>query len=161
MLVECLQPDTRIQQDQALTGYWVSKHLEPYSIDPALGGGKTTYGSGYLLKLESNGQVTSLGADFYWENDSLYQGGEPGMTLKIGKWIKEKQGLLLYQRLASKTIMLTSDRIGQQETDTISVLSDSSMVHKQDTLVFVKRPSNDLEQFIERIVTFHKNKNGS
>jgi hypothetical protein len=161
VLVGCLQPDTRIKQDQALTGYWVSKHLEPYSIDPALGGGKTTYGSGYLLKLDSNGQVTSLGADFYWENDSLYQGGEPGMTLKIGDWKKEQQSLILKQRLASKTIMLTSDRFGQPEADTISVLSDSSMIHRQDTLVFVKKPSTDLKQFIKRIVTFHKSKNGS
>lgn len=156
-----MQSDTRDQRDLALTGYWVSKHLEPYSIDSAFGGGKTTYGSGYLLKLGYNGQATSLGADFYWENDSLYQGGEPGLTLKIGDWKKEHQSLLLKQRLASKTIMLISDRIGQLETDSITVLSDSSMIRKQDTLIFVTKPSDDLKQFIEKIVTFHKNKNGS
>jgi hypothetical protein len=144
-----------------MTGYWVSKHLETYPIDSALGGVKTTYGSGYLLKLDSNGQATLLGADFYWDSDSLYHGGEPGMTLKIGDWKKEQQRLLINQRLASKTIMLTSDRIGQRDTDSVLVLNDSSMIYRQDTLVFVKKPSNDLEQFIERIVLFHKNRNGS
>ncbi len=156
-----MQPDTKTQKDQALTGYWVSKHLESYSIDSALGGGLTMYGSGYFLKLDSNGWVTSFGADFYWDNDSLYQGGEPGITLKIGDWRREHKSLLLNQRLASKTIMLTSDRIGQLETDSVKVLSDSLLIHKQDTLILVKKPSRDLEQFIEKIVTFHKNKNGS
>ena len=145
----------------ALTGYWLSKNLEHYAIDPTLGGGQTIYGSGYLLKLDSTGEVTSLGADFRWENDSLYQGGEPGMTLRIGEWHQKDQSLLLNQKLISKTFMLTNERIGQLEADSVSVQSDSILIHRQDTLILVKKPSKELEEFVQRIVKFHKRKNGS
>ena len=160
-LVSCSQQDTKSQKVMALTGYWLSKNLEHYAIDSALGGGQTIYGSGYLLKLDSTGVVTSLGADFRWENDSLYQGGEPGMTLRIGGWQQKDQSLLLNQQLVSKTFMLTSERIGQLETDSFFVQSDSTLIHRLDTLIFVKRPSKELEEFVQRIVTYHKSKKGS
>ena len=145
----------------ALTGFWVTKNLEHYAMDSSLGGGQTIYGSGYLLKLDSNGQVASLGADFRWEKDSLYQGGEPGMTLKIGEWNQKGQSLLLSQQLVSKTFLLSGERIGQLEADSVFVQSDSTLIHGQDTLIFVKKPSKELVEFVKRIVTFHKSKNGS
>lgn len=84
----CSHPDKGNLIDHKISGYWVSRHLEPYAMDASLGGGQTLYGSGYLLVLDSNNKMASLGADYYWNNDSLYQGGEPGMTVKLvsGKW---------------------------------------------------------------------------
>lgn len=157
----CFQSDTKSHKQDTFQGYWVSKNFEYYDIDTALGGGLTMYGSGYLLKLDSNGQATSLGADYYWKSDSLFQGGEPGMTLKIGQWHTNGKFLFLKQKLASKTIMLTSDHIGQTEIDSFLVQGDSSMIHGRDTLIFVTKPSRDLEKFLENLVTFHRKKSGS
>lgn len=158
--LSCSRVDTKSHADLSLTGFWVSKNLEHYSIDSAVGGGQTIYGSGYLLKLDSNGVVTSLSADFRWENDSLYQGGEPGMTLRIGQWQLKDKSILLNQRLVFKTIMLTSDRIGQLEVDSVSVNSEKTLIYRQDTLIKVKTASKELETFIEGMVTFYKNRNG-
>jgi hypothetical protein len=161
VLIACWQPGNSKQHDPGMTGYWISKNLEPYSVDSAFGGGKTIYGAGYLLKLDTNGQAVSLGADFYWKDDSLYKGGEPGMTLKIGNWHKEENILLLNQRLASRTFMRTGDRIGQIETDSVNVFVGRNLIHGQDTLISVKKLSIDLKEFVETLVTFHKENVGS
>ena len=156
--VTCFQSGTKNQRSNIFPGYWVSKNLGHYSVDSSLGGGQTIYGSGYLLKLDSNGQATSLGADFYWKNDSLFQGGEPGITLKIGNWESRGQLLLLQQKLISKSFILPSDRIGRSEVDTVFLEPNSSMIYGQDTLILVKKPSRELQLFVDKISL---NKNGS
>src|SRR5687767_7857363 len=85
-LVGCTQTETRQQNSKTLDRYWISHHLEHYTLDSSIGGGQTVYGAGFLLRLDTNGQAASLGADFYWKKDSLYRGGEPGMSVKLGDW---------------------------------------------------------------------------
>lgn len=155
-----MQTETEQQGSRPLKRYWISKHLDPYTV-PAFGGGQTIYGSGFLLRVDTNGQVISLGADFYWKSDSLYQGGEPGMTLKFGKWHRMNQDLIVNQKLLAKDIMLTSDKIGQLELDSIQIQGDSLLIRKRDTLIPVKNPSRELELLLDGMTTFHKDKIGS
>jgi len=141
--------------DNAVVGYWVSHKLIPYEIDARLGGGQTKYGSGYLLRLDKDGQAVSLGGDFYWDNDSLFQGGEPGITLKIGKWRIENGVVYLDQILSLKSVMLISDRIGQPELDTIRLVNNKILVRKLDTLIYVKNPSRELDSLTSNLAFFH------
>ena len=62
-----------------------------------MGGGKTIYGSAYLIRLDSNHKVNFLTADLYWKDDSLYLGGEPGIIMKSGNWNVEDSNVLLLQ----------------------------------------------------------------
>ena len=151
----CTQRDSVQQIDRPFERYWISKHLDYYSVDTAIGGGKTIYGSAFLLRLDSNGQATSLGADFYWKNDSLYQGGEPGMTVKTGSWHRSDQTLALKQALVVKTIMRAGDRIGQLELDTIYIEANGLFLRKSDTLVPVTKPSTELQSFHKTIIDFN------
>ncbi len=151
-LVGCVPTEIMRQDNRPLNRYWVSKSLEPYVIDSALGGGHTMYGSGFLLRIDTNRQVAYLGADFYWENDSLYQGGEPGITLKYGNWKQRDKTLLLQQKLLAKDIMLTSDRIGQLELDSVKIQGDSILIYRRDTLVPVITPSKELEALLNGII---------
>jgi hypothetical protein len=160
-LVSCIQTETKHQEITPLQRYWISKHLASYTIDSALGGGQTMYGSGFLLRIDSTRQVAYLGADFYWKNDSLYQGGEPGMTLKFGNWRRRNQTLMLHQKLLAKDIMLTSDKIGQLELDSVRIEGESFLIRNRDTLIPVKTPSKELEMLLDGMITFHKNRNGS
>lgn len=160
-LLACNRQETKQKENEHLNRYWVSKHLEPYTIDSAVGGGQTMYGSGFLLRLDSNGQAVSLGADYIWMNDSLYQRGEPGMSIKYGSWEVSEQRLFLNQKLLYKMIMHTSDKIGQTELDTLMLRGDSLLIHKTDTLTPVKKPSNELELLLNGIINYHSKKNGS
>lgn len=157
-LVACFPPEIKQKEAQPLNRYWISKHFEYYDIDSLFGGGQTMYGSAFLLRLENSGQVASLGADFYWKNDSLYQGGEPGMTVRIGNWLQRNQNLILNQKLVARTIMLTSDRIGQLEVDTITLQGDSLLIRRSDTLIPVKKPSMEIDLLLNNLYNFHKNK---
>lgn len=57
--------------------------------------------------------------------------------------------------------MLTSDRIGRTEVDSLLLQRDSSMIHGRDTLIFVTKPSKELEQLREKLVTYNRSRNGS
>lgn len=72
----------------------------------------------------------------------------------------EHQNLLLNQKLISKTIMRTGDRIGQLENDTVVRLNESTMLHMKDTLILVKKPSNELKHLINQFLTFYNAKAG-
>ena len=152
-LVACLQRDTTYNGVNPLEKYWISKTLDDYPVDSALGGGQTIYGSGHLIVLDSNSQSMSLGADFYWENDSLYHGGEPGMTLKMGRWQLNDGFVTLYQKLVLKTFMLSGEVIGQSEVDTITLKGNGQLIYKYDTLIPLLKQSNELELLLNKLKT--------
>ena len=77
------------------------------------------------------------------------------MTIKFGKWQWKNQGLILNQKLLAKDFMLTSDRIGQIEVDTLMLRGDSLLIYKRDTLFPVSRPSTELELLLNGRIAFH------
>jgi hypothetical protein len=130
--------------------YWISKVFDYYEIDSALGGGKTIYGSASLIRLDSNHKVNLLTADFYWKDDSLYLGGEPGIIMKSGTWNVKDTNVLLSQKLIQKTFKFTGERIGQVESDTLKIPADSILRYNSDTLIPLNKPSSELKAFMER-----------
>lgn len=115
-----------------------------------MGGGKTVYGSAYLIRLDTNHKVNFLTADFYWKDDSLYLGGEPGIMMKSGDWDIKGSNLLLSQKLVAKTFLMPNDHIGQAEVDTFKISKDGTLTYKGDTLLPLKKPSSELKSFLDR-----------
>jgi hypothetical protein len=150
LTIACTQGRQSYDRTRLKSNYWISKQFDHYVIDSAFGGGKTIYGSAYLLNLESNQKVNFLSADFYWEKDSLYLGGEPGRTMKSGFWSRQNNNLVLEQKLISKMIMLTSDSIGKVESETLKIVGDSSLIYKRDTLIPLSMPSSELKTLMQR-----------
>jgi hypothetical protein len=129
------------------SNYWISEKFDYYPKD-SITGIELMYGSAYFLNLNSNQEVRFLSGDFYWKNDSLYQGGEPGITLKAGNWKVKDSLLILSQKLIERTIMRISDTIGQIETDTLRFVGDSIIIYRRSRLVPVKKVSKELKEFM-------------
>ena len=124
--------------------YWVSKYFEYYEIDSSVGNEKLFYSSALLLKLDSNKKVNFLSSNFYWNNDSLYLGSEPGRIMKSGSWELKDNEIVLHQNLLYKERMLTGDSVGQPESDTLKLEGDSLLIYKNDTLIPLTKPSQGL-----------------
>lgn len=144
VLVCCTPTELKQQEDLPFQRLWISKHLIPYRIDD----GKTMYGSGYLLRLEPDSSAALLGADFYWKNDSLYQGGEPGRMVKTGTWNRRNQTLLLNLKLLEAGMKLPGIEIGQLQLDTLRMLNKNLFLYKEDTLIPVTKLSRRLEEML-------------
>ncbi|RYE28863.1 MAG: hypothetical protein EOP48_33080, partial [Sphingobacteriales bacterium] len=142
--VSCRHNEASKTSALEVCGYWVSQYLDQYEMDPSVGSGKTVYGGGRLLYLNLNGECKSLSGGYYWENDSLYKGGEPGTTIRAGTWEKRDRTVFLNQRLVFKTFMLTGTKVGDIGLDTIHYKQPNSLIYLADTLVRVKNISQDL-----------------
>ncbi len=137
--------------------YWISEKFDYYPKD-SITGIELMYGSAYFLDLDSNQQVRFLSGDFYWRNDSLYHGGEPGFTLKAGNWEVKDSLLILRERLIEKTIMRVGDTIGQLEIDTLTFRGDSVINYRDNKLIPAKNVSQELKNFIEGVLNFRKHR---
>lgn len=151
LCVSCRHNEASKTSTQEVSGYWVSQHLEQYEMDPSLGSGKTVYGGARLLYLDLNGECKSLSGDYYWEKDSLYKGGEPGITIRAGTWEKRNLSVFLNQRLVFKTFMLTDTKVSDISLDTIHYLHPNSLIYLADTLIRVKNISQELKTIVHRI----------
>jgi hypothetical protein len=151
LCVSCRHNEVSDTSTQEVCGYWVSEDLDHYEMDPSLGSGKTAYGGGRLLYLGLNRECKSLSGDYYWENDSLYKGGEPGITIRAGTWEKKNRTVFLNQRLVFKTFMLTGTKVGDISLDSIHYIHPNSLFYLGDTLIRVTNISQELKTIVHRI----------
>lgn len=89
-----------------------------------------------------------LSGDFYWQNDTLYKGGEPGITLKAGKWNLVNSGFVFTDTLLHKTFRLPDESIGRTERVFATRVNDSMFIYENDTLIPVSNLSADLKAFM-------------
>jgi len=157
LLLACSH-QSEFQNITSKSTFWISENLDYYSIDSIFGSGKTIYGSGYLLSFSPDQKVNFLTADFYWKNDSLYQGGEPGIIMKSGEWSIKDSTLLLNERLLEKSIMMLSDTIGEVQKDTFQIENDTLISYKRNKLIPLKKGSEQLKDFVKGIEKFHLNR---
>jgi hypothetical protein len=131
------------------SNYWFSDSLQPYILNPATGE-RTIYGSAVLLYLDEKQNIKLLSGDFYWQNDTLYKGGEPGITLKVGKWNFIDSGFVFTDTLLHKTFRLPGDSIGRTGKVFATRINESMFIYENDTLVPISNLSADLMTFMHR-----------
>ena len=141
----CKQNNIVTKKIMLVSQYWVSDSLQHYLLDSTQGGGKTLYGSAYLLYLNSNKTANFLSADFYWKNESLYLGGEPGMTMRTGRWVLTDSQLSINQKIIYKTFKFPDDSLGVFDTDSLKINGDSILLYKGNRLVPLNKISSELK----------------
>lgn len=129
--------------------YWVSSRLGSYETDSATGI-KPNYGSGKLIYFYEGSEARTLVRDFYWENDSLFWGGEPGLIRRTGTYQVKDGKVILAQKLVEKTFLLPYETIGMAVNDSLQLVGGKMLVTKNDTLVQITRVSKELEQLLEQ-----------
>jgi hypothetical protein len=129
--------------------YWVSNRFDLYETDSATGI-KPIYGSGKLLYFTKGNEARTLIRDFYWKNDSLFWGGEPGFIQRTGSYQIHNGKIVLDQKLVEKTFLLPYESIGMAIKDSLQLIGDRRLVTKNDTLEQVTRVSKELKKLIEQ-----------
>lgn len=129
--------------------YWVSSRLNFYKTDSSTGI-SPNYGSGKLIYFYEGNKARTLVRDFYWKNDSLYWGGEPGLIRRTGTYHINNGKVFLDQKLVEKTFLLPNESIGIATTDSLKIVGANMLITRNDTLVQVARMSKELKKLIEQ-----------